>query len=106
MDLKHWTAEKFTQLCIFGGTDYKEPDVKIKGFALKKAFRVMKRFPSYEKMLPWLRTQEQWQEHFPCALDEYLHRFKKVLAVFFHHIAFDPRIGECVPISRAFPHAD
>merc|ERR1719240_161344 len=42
--LADWTAEKFTEMCIFGGTDYKEPVIKIKGFGLKTAYRMLKRF--------------------------------------------------------------
>jgi len=104
--LDNWSAEKFTQMCIFAGTDYKEPDTRIKGFGLKTAHKLLKDFPSADKMLTWMHTDKKWEERFPCALEEYTQRFTKVNAVFFHHIAFDPRIGECVSIARSFPHAD
>jgi hypothetical protein len=35
-----------------------------------------------------------------------MERYWKVLAVFFHHVAFDPTLGECVSIARSFPDAD
>jgi len=107
VNLKDWTAEKFTEFCIFCGTDYNEfqgMNVKIKGFGLKTAFNLMRGFPSSERMLRSPLFKQKWQAKFPCALEEYMQRYFKVLSVFFHHIVFDPRHG-CVPISKSFPNS-
>lgn len=107
-NLKHWTAEKFTEFCIICGSDYNSLpglDVNIKGFGQKTAFGYLRRFQSSEKMLTWMRGDTRWNEKFPCALDEYLQRFFKILSVFFHHVVFDPRLG-AVSIARSFPGID
>lgn len=46
------------------------------------------------------------KEKLPCSADEYMHRFHRVIAVFFHHVVFDPSRGECVSLSAAFPQYD
>jgi len=104
--LDRWTPEKFAQFCVLLGTDYHEQDVHIKGFGAKNAFALMSRFPTTERMFHWMRREKRWCDKFPCGVEEYLARFRSVVAVFWHHVVYNPMHGMCVSIAEAFPHAD
>mmetsp|Transcript_30148 Transcript_30148/g.65851 ORF Transcript_30148/g.65851 Transcript_30148/m.65851 type:complete len:762 (+) Transcript_30148:202-2487(+) len=104
--LASWTAGKFAEFCVLCGTDYKEPDVHIKGLGIKTAFRLLCDFRNAERMLHWMQGHKRWKEKLPCDGAEYLSRFQSIVAVFWHHNVFDPRLGECVSIARSFPHTD
>jgi len=104
--LREWTADKFTEFCVLCGTDYREMDVHIKLFGIKTAFRLLARFNSAERMLKWMSRDQRWTSRFPCMFEEYAQRFRSVVAVFWHHIVFDPRRAECVSIAKSFPDSD
>lgn len=98
-----WTVEAFSQFCVLCGCDYREPDVHIKGCGIKTAFKLINEFDTPESMLTWMWGQRRWQDKFPHPLDEYLHHFHQVVAVFWHHWVFDSKLKECVSIAHAFP---
>mmetsp|Transcript_100153 Transcript_100153/g.283586 ORF Transcript_100153/g.283586 Transcript_100153/m.283586 type:complete len:765 (+) Transcript_100153:49-2343(+) len=102
--LDTWTPEVFVELCVFAGTDYKEPDVHIKGFGLKTAYKLLCQHREAEKVISWMYREKRWKDKFSCSVDEYMVRFRSVVAVFWHHNVFDPRRGECVSISASYPN--
>eukprot|EP00928_Gymnodinium_smaydae_P028921 TRINITY_DN21925_c0_g1_i4.p1 TRINITY_DN21925_c0_g1~~TRINITY_DN21925_c0_g1_i4.p1 ORF type:complete len:476 (-),score=116.40 TRINITY_DN21925_c0_g1_i4:73-1500(-) len=53
-----------------------------------------------------MRHDKRWAERFPCENELYNHRFRNVVAVFFHHIVFDPQRGRYISISLGFPGAN
>lgn len=105
-ELANWTAEKFAEFCVFCGTDYKEPDIRIRGFGIKTAFKYLHGFSNAEAMISWMFHDKRWKDKVSCTLEEYLPRFRSVLAVFWHHLVFDPTRGECMSIATSFPHVD
>jgi exonuclease 1 len=105
-EIDKWAAEKFVELCVFCGSDYKEQDVHIKGFGPKTAFKLLSKFADAECLIKWMAEDERWKNSFPCKAEEYMKRFNAVLAVFWHHVVFDPRRGECVSIATSFPHTE
>eukprot|EP00933_Yihiella_yeosuensis_P059786 TRINITY_DN6143_c0_g1_i2.p1 TRINITY_DN6143_c0_g1~~TRINITY_DN6143_c0_g1_i2.p1 ORF type:complete len:667 (-),score=144.19 TRINITY_DN6143_c0_g1_i2:214-2214(-) len=104
--LDTWTPEKFVQLCIFCGTDYKEHDVHIKGLGIKTAFKLLCRHNDAQHVVEFISTNDKWKDKLPCEAAEYMQRFVSIFAVFLHHVVFDPRKGECVSITTAFPHTE
>mmetsp|Transcript_54312 Transcript_54312/g.115922 ORF Transcript_54312/g.115922 Transcript_54312/m.115922 type:complete len:757 (+) Transcript_54312:443-2713(+) len=106
LQLDKWSPDLFSQFCTFCGTDYKEPDTHIKGFGVKSAFKLLCQYGSAERVVRALAQDSKFQEKLPCAVDEYVHRFNTVLAVFWHHTVFDPRRGECLSIAEAFPNTN
>jgi len=103
--LESWSPEKFAQFCVFCGTDYKEHDIHIKGFGIKTAFKLMCKFSTAHAMLQWLVTDKKWSEKLPCTVAEYTQRYNSVVAVFWHHVVFDMRMG-CVSIAKSFPKTE
>ena len=101
--LNSWSPEKFSEFCVFCGTDYKDPDTHIKKFGIKTAFNMMCKHSDAEALLSWMLTQKQFKERFPCDPSEYIPRFRQVVAVFWHHVVFDPKRGECISIASSFP---
>lgn len=104
--MRRWNAERFAEFCVLCGSDYKEPDIHIKGFGIKTAFRLLCRFGSVQKMLTWMGREKRWKDHLPCESGELFVRFTNIVAVFWHHIVFDPGRGQCLSIANAFPHSD
>jgi len=100
--LNRWSPEKFTELCVLCGTDYKEFDVKIKGFGVKTAFRFMCQFRNVSRMISWMQKDKKWKDRMPCEADEFMQRFNKVIVVFWHHVVFNPLECKCASISSAF----
>lgn len=105
-ELSNWSAEKFTEFCVLCGTDYKEYDVHIKGLGPKTAFQQMARFDSIDGMLASMAEDPKWQARVPCDIEEYMKRYRSVVAVFWHHTVFNPRRGMCVSIATSFVHGD
>jgi len=105
-ELANWTAEKFAEFCVFCGTDYKEPDIRIRGFGIKTAFKYLHGFGNAEAMISSMFRDKRWKDKVSCTLEEYISRFRSVLAVFWHHLVFDPTRGECLSIAASFPHVD
>lgn len=102
---QEWTPEVFTEFCVLCGSDYKEHDVHIKGLGIKTAFQLITQHKSVYSVLEMMEADtKKWK--LPCTFDEYLARFRSVLTVFWHHVVFDPRRGECLSISTAFPNVD
>mmetsp|Transcript_105407 Transcript_105407/g.187457 ORF Transcript_105407/g.187457 Transcript_105407/m.187457 type:complete len:588 (+) Transcript_105407:81-1844(+) len=104
-NLESWSPEKFAQFCVFCGTDYKEHDIHIKGFGIKTAFKLMCKYSDAEEMLEWLLQDKKWTEKLPCSTEEYVRRYNSVVAVFWHHVVYDMRMG-CVSIARSFPETE
>jgi len=102
-ELAKWTPERFVEFCVLCGTDYKEHDVHIKGLGVKTAFKFLCNFRSVDAMIRWMALDKKWKEKLSCTKEEYLKRFQNVVAVFWHHLVFDPRRGECVSIANSFP---
>lgn len=104
--LGRWSPEKFAEFCVLLGTDYRENDIHIKGLGPKTAFRLMCRFKSAIGMIQWMRGDPKWMGHFPGGEAEtFLTNYRSVVAVFWHHVVFDPRRGECVSLAVAFPES-
>nr|QDO16419.1 exonuclease 1 [Crypthecodinium cohnii]USW07883.1 exonuclease 1 [Crypthecodinium cohnii] len=106
LQLNKWSPDLFSQFCTFCGTDYKEPDTRIKGFGVKTAFKLLCQHGSVERVVRALAQDKRFQQNLPCPVDEYVQRFNTVLAVFWHHTVFDPRRGECLSIAEAFPNTN
>lgn len=105
-EISKWTAERFTEFCVLCGTDYKEFDVHIHGFGIKTAFQYMFNFETIDDMLASMSRDTRWQTKMPCDVEEYMKRYRSVVAVFWHHTVFNPKRGMCVPICDAFPHGN
>lgn len=103
--LDSWSPEVFSEFCVLCGSDYnsKEQDVHIKGLGIKTAFKNLCNFGSVGKMVDWMHRDKKWREKLPCTVPEYMARFRSIVAVFWHHIVFDPKRGQCVSIAEAFP---
>eukprot|EP00438_Fugacium_kawagutii_P025817 Skav200495 [mRNA] locus=scaffold450:289917:290690:+ [translate_table: standard] len=101
--LNSWSPEKFAEFCVFCGTDYKEPDTHIKNFGIKKAFALMCKYSTTQGMLSWMVKEKSFKGRFPCEESEYISRFQRVIAVFWHHVVFNPTRGECTSIATSFP---
>jgi len=101
--MARWSPEKFAEFCVICGTDYKEPNVHIKGLGIKTAYALMCKYRDAIRMFHWMLREPKWKPHFPCEAAEFEDRFRSILAVFWHHIVFDPRRGHCVSIANAFP---
>lgn len=105
--IDEWSPDMFAQFCTFCGTDYKEPDISIKGFGIKTAFKYVCQFKTPERIIAELFKDKKFSSCLPenCSPGEFLHRYNQIVAVFWHHTVFDPRSGECVSIAVAFPGA-
>ena len=103
MHLDSWPPEKFAEFCVFCGTDYKDPDTHIKNFGIKKAFALMCKHSTTQGLLSWMLSEKSFQDRFPCDRSEYIQRFQRVVAVFWHHVVFNPTRGECTSIATSFP---
>ncbi|CAE7034782.1 exo1 [Symbiodinium natans] len=101
--LDRWSPEQFTEFCVFCGTDYKEPETHIKKFGIKTAFQFMKKYGNTQDLLKWMVSDKGFQQRLPCAAEEYVPRFVSVVCVFWHHLVFNLRSGECTSISTSFP---
>lgn len=101
--MNKWSAEKFAAFCVLCGSDYKEPDVHIKGLGIKYAFKFMCNFATPKDMVSWMSEDNRWKDKLPCSVDEYIDRFNQICAVFWHHIVFNPQRGTHVSIAEAFP---
>jgi len=101
--LNSWPPEKFAEFCVFCGTDYKDPDTHIKNFGIKKAFALMCKHSTTQGLLSWMLAEKSYKDRFPCDRGEYLQRFQRVVAVFWHHVVFNPARGECTSIATSFP---
>ena len=98
-----WSAEQFAEFCVFCGTDYKEPEIHIKNFGIKTAFQFMQKYSNASDLLQWMVSDKGFRQRLPCAAEEYIPRYTSVVCVFWHHLVFNPRSGECTSISTAFP---
>eukprot|EP00930_Biecheleria_cincta_P098157 TRINITY_DN89838_c0_g1_i1.p1 TRINITY_DN89838_c0_g1~~TRINITY_DN89838_c0_g1_i1.p1 ORF type:complete len:844 (-),score=161.75 TRINITY_DN89838_c0_g1_i1:71-2557(-) len=105
-DLDTWDPEKFAAFCILCGSDYKEPNVHISHLGVKKSFQLMCRHDDTNSFLNEMAEDYRWRDKLPCEADEYPGRFRQVLAVFWHHVVYDPTKGECVSIARSFPQGE
>lgn len=101
--LNSWPPEKFAEFCVFCGTDYKDPDTHIKNFGIKKAFALMCKHSTTQGLLSWMLAEKSYKDRFPCDRGEYPQRFQRVVAVFWHHVVFNPARGECTSIATSFP---
>lgn len=101
--LDRWSPEQFAEFCVFCGTDYKEPDTHIKKFGIKTAFQFIRRYGSTQELLKWMISDKAFQQRLPCEAEEYIPRFSSVVCVFWHHLVFNLRSGECTSIATSFP---
>ena len=102
-NLNCWSPEKFAEFCVFCGTDYKEPDTNIKKFGIKTAFTLMCTHSTARGVINWMAEQQKFQDRLPCKGSEYMSRFERIIAVFWHHVVFNPKRGECTSIASSFP---
>ena len=101
--LDRWSPEQFAEFCVFCGTDYKEPDTHIKQFGIKTAFKLMIEHGNAHSLLKWMVGNKDFQPRLPCKAEEYIPRFTSVVCVFWHHLVFNLKNGECTSIATAFP---
>mmetsp|Transcript_17917 Transcript_17917/g.62895 ORF Transcript_17917/g.62895 Transcript_17917/m.62895 type:complete len:457 (+) Transcript_17917:140-1510(+) len=83
-----------------------EPDININGLGIKTAFKYLSQYKTPERMIRCMAKEKRWQGKLPCPIDEYMQRYRCIVAVFWHHTVFDPKLGECVSIAAAFPESD
>lgn len=101
--LDRWSPEKFVEFCVFCGTDYKDPDTHIKNFGIKTAFSLMSRHARASDVIQWMVQEKRFRDRFPCEKHEYESRFRRVVAVFWHHVVFNATRGMCTSIASSFP---
>ncbi|KAJ3425244.1 exonuclease [Anaeramoeba flamelloides] len=81
-DFRDWDYYKFVQMCILSGCDYLD---SIKGIGLKKAYTLLTKYETIEKVFQMLRYDPKLNVPF-----NYEHNFKKSFLTFLHQIVYDP----------------
>lgn len=90
-DLRRFTPEAFTQMCIFSGVDYLASP---KGLGLLTARKLLLQYKSAERVIKVLRQTK--------GIDvpaEYAASFRKANLTFRHQRVFDAEVGALVPLT-------
>ena len=92
--LEKWDQAKFVDLCILAGSDYKLG--KIGGIGIKKAFTLLCKYGSMERVVSWFAESKKWTQ---ATLNQYRSDLQYSRTAFSHHRVFDLQSAKCVLVS-------
>ena len=92
--LEKWTESMFVDLCILSGSDYKFG--KIAGIGIKKAFQLLNRFRSIDRVIRETANLKKWSKE---ETVQFVKEFAFAKIAFLRHRVFDIVKCECVTIT-------